>query len=238
MEFRVGGNEVLLSLERSYVSEDDTALLQQISRFKPLVDYLTTFKPQDHVVSTLTVANVASVAGRIASIRGTLGLKDKASKTVTTQPLFLSDDAPAVVLPVILVGQRNYAVLISRPKLAIGGAVAVEAFEGSFRKDDGSFVAEGSELLKALGLQITDKTCSALTAEDVCLGNEGLAPVKVLRASKTFSEQSFAEATATPIVSEDGSARLVVVPMEEVAQVSSDLKANLAASVFLRNKTA
>ena len=236
MEYRVGGNEVLLTLDRAYVADDDTALLQQVSRFKPLVDYLTTFKPQNVTVSTLTITNVQQIAGRVAAVRGMLTVKHKETKDTITQPLVLADEAPSVVLPVITVGQKHYAVLVRRPRLPVGGAEVTEAFEGTFRKEDGAFVAEGAELLKALGLQVTDKTCSALSNDDVTLGNEGSAPVKLLRASKIFTEQSFADATQTAIVSEDGSASLVVVPMEEVSTASSDLKAIVAASVFMRSK--
>jgi hypothetical protein len=235
MEFRVGGNEVLLSLDRAYIAEDDTALLQQISRFKPLVDYLTTFKPQDFVVSTLTVTNVSIIAGRISAVRGVVTLKRKSTKATQAEPLFLSDQQPAIVLPVITVGARHFAVLISRPRLAIGGAPITEAFEGTFG-EDGAFQTEGADLLHALGLQITEKSCSTLSSDDISIGDSGAPPFKVLRATKVFTEQSFNDAMQSTIASEDGLSRLVVVPMDEVAAASTDLKANVAASLFLRSK--
>jgi hypothetical protein len=233
MEYRVGGTEVLLTLDKAYVAEDDTALLQQVSRFKPLVDYLTTFKPQDSVVSVLTINNVTTIAGRIASIRGRITLKHKVTKETQTEALALSDESRAVVLPVLSVGTAQYAALVRRPRLAIGGALITEAFEGTFAKEDGAFVAEGSELLKALGFHITDKTCSALSSEAISF-SDGNPPVKVLRASKVFTDSAFADATRSAIQSDD--ATLVIVPIEEVATQSTDAKAVVAASLLLRAK--
>jgi hypothetical protein len=236
MEFRVGGHEVLLSLDKAYVAEDDTALLQQVSRFKPLVDYLTTFKPADLTLSTLVISNVNLIAGRVAGIRGHITLKHKTTKATRTEPLALSDEHRCVVLPVLSVGDRYYAVLVRRPRLAIGGEFITEAFEGTFAKEDGAFVAEDDVLLQGIGLQVTEKTCSALAGEDINMGVEGSAPVKVLRASKVYTEQSFDEMNKTLMVSEDGRSSLVIIPVEDVPSHSVDLKAIVAASLFLRSK--
>lgn len=236
MEYRVGGNEVLVTLERSYVAEDDAALLQQVTRFKPFVDYLTTFKPQDFVVSVFTISNISLIAGRVSAVAGTLTLKHKLTKELRVEPITLTDAATVVVLPVITVGTTHYAVLVKRPRIAVGGASIAEAFTGHFGKD-GNLVADGGDLLKALGLHVSEKTCSALSNEDIVLGHEGQAPVKIVRATKIFTEQSFDDAMATPITSEDGTS-LEVIELDQVMYSTSDLKAIVAASLLQRTASA
>lgn len=230
MELRVGGNELLLCLDRAYVSDDETALLQQVARFKPLVDYLTTFKPSDFTLSVYTVANVGFVASRVSSVSGHITLKHSATKELLTQPLTLSDDASVVVLPMITVGTNHYAVLVERARVAVGGEKVAEAFSGSFGKD-GAFVTECGELLNALGFQITEKTCTALANDEMVLGQEGNKPLRIVRASRTFTQESYDDAMRSAIATDD--AKLVVVPLADVAATSTDMKAVLAASLAL-----
>lgn len=235
MELRIGGNEVFLSLGRAFYTADENALLQQVSRFKPLIDYLTTFKPQDFTISLMSVAAVSFIANRISDVTLDVTLKHKTTKENLQQVLTVAEETRTVVLPVMLVGNTMYAALVQRPRVAAGGHTVVEAFAGDFAKD-GTFNAEGKELLDAVGFQISEKSCTALTKEDISLGDEGQGPVRILKASKAFSQQSFDEAFGgQPVTS--GSSKLIAVPLESVAAESTDMKAVLAASLALAGKS-
>jgi hypothetical protein len=233
MELRVGGNEVLLTLHAAYVTDDDTAHLQQVARFKPLLDYLTEYKPAGDVyISAMIVTNVTFIANRVASVVVDVDLKNKATKESLVQTLALSDDVPVVVLPVLSVGTKHYAMLVTRPAVAIGGEAIVEAFAGAFNKD-GSFNATDSDLLSDVGFPVSEKTCTALTAEEVSLGHEGQRPVRLLKANKTFTQDSYDDAFSHPV--KRGDATLTLVLLEDVASVSADMKAVLAAALVLKN---
>lgn len=231
MELRVGGNEVFLCFSRAYVAEDDAALLQQISKFKPLVDYLTTFKPQDLTVSTITVTNVTMIASRVFSIIFDLTLVHSKSRESCTQTVKLEDSVQCVVLPILSVGTSHYAALVARPRVALGGEFILEAFSGAFGKD-GLLTAPSIGLLECVGLQVSEKTTVALSNEEICLGDE-LGPVRILKATKAISQQTFDDAFASAQPDELG-ARLVAIPLEEViTNHTSDMKAVVAATLAL-----
>ena len=232
MELRIGGNETFLCLNKAFHTADENALLQQVSRFKPLVDYLTTFKPADFSLSIMSIASVTFIASRIADVTFDVTLKHKTTKETSTQVLTLQDDTRVVVLPVMSVGNRQYAALVRRPRVAAGGHDAVEAFCGTFAKD-GSFNAEGKELLEKVGFSVAEKTCTALgNGELLSVGDEGQPGVTVLKATKVFSQASFDETFGGAPVTH-GASVLAAIPLEEVAANSTDVKAVLAASLAL-----
>lgn len=234
MELRIGGNEVNLSLSKTFVAEDEGALLLQISKHKPLADYLTKWKPADgSSLSSMTVVSVDMIASRIASILVEVTLVHAKTKAKLSQRVRLSDEVRSVVLPVaMLAGGKPAAVLIERRRIATGGELQLEAIEGTFGKDGtltNSVVPAVLKLFDSIGWSITEKTCTALSMDDVSLGADST-PVRLLQATKIFGAESLNEALAA---SKDGDVRLVAVDLDLVPTTTTDLKACVAASLAL-----
>lgn len=233
MDLRVSGVEVLLTLHRAYVTNDDTALLQQVSKFKPLADWITNFRPSGFTLSQITVRNVTFVAQRISSVTFDVVLVSKKDHTADlTQTVTLNDEPVAVVLlPIVTVGSERYGVLVSQLRLAADASAVEEAFLGHFVKD-GSFECRTVGLLAAAGINTTEKNCVSLASEEFSVGEEGLPPVRFMHTTKTMTKSDFDANFNKGSATVDGV--LVARPLKEIAQSSAaDLKARLAASLTL-----
>jgi hypothetical protein len=191
-EFRVGGNEVLLSLSPEYRAfEEDgvtatnsgeavSNLLGNVQRFKPFVDYLTAFKaPAECELTTVVIKNVGQIGTRIASVTCDVTLRHSKSGKSVMQPVHLdSDVVPVAVLPVIEVTDSNnsnsnngisagrYAVLFSRARLALGARSVLDIPIGFF--EGGSGASKSSSSAKPLqvtnGIALDDLAAAGFTA--------------------------------------------------------------------------
>ena len=233
MELRVGGNEVYLSMHSDNVCDDKAGTLQQVSKFKPLVDYLTKFHPTEFSIAAMTVRNVRWVAQRIVSVVVDVKFTGKNRQSMVRSVL-LSEETIHVVLPVLVVGDKSYAVLLSSPHVLLGGANINEAFSGIFLKD-GTFECEYAELLKRADLHVTDRACTALTAEDVSLDSDR--SVRLMQFPKVLTQREFAATFSDAGLPHVGDASLVVCPLSEVTSKTTDLKALLAASMILAKQS-
>lgn len=201
-EFRVGGNEVLLSLAPEYRldasagadASDVGALLGAIQRFKPFVDYLTAFKaPAECELTTVVIKNVGQIGQRISSVTCDVTLRHAKSNNSITQPVHLaSDQVPAVVLPILEVAggdqgkdmtSGKYAVLFPRARLALGSKTVLDAPFGYF--DAASSSAGDKKSASAGPLNVTN----GISAEDL--------------AAAGFTAQHLTEKMCTPLSKED-----------------------------------
>lgn len=199
-EFRVGGNEVLLSLSPEYRSENSNestaeaaaALLGAVQRFKPFVDYLTSFKaPAECDITTVVVKNIGQIGGgatngRISSITCDVTLRHSKTNKSITQPIHLESDAvPAVVLPVLEVADADeannnnngggdkkqlsiagrYAVLFPRARLALGAKVVLDCPTGFFEVASGDKKSAGKPLQITNGISQADLERAGFTPQ-------------------------------------------------------------------------
>lgn len=267
MELNVGGNEVRLSLAPEYrVSSADgnsadaaTNLLGAVQRYKPFVDYLTSFKaPAECELTTIVIKNVGQIGQRIASITLDVTLRHAKTNSSITQPLHLeSDRAPSVILPVIEVAAEadgssaggQFAVLIPRARLALGAKVSLDApmgyFESAAAADQPGAKSNAGKPIQLTNVKqefldqagftakhLTEGMCKPLSTNDIVTGYEGQAPVQLLVARRSCSMKELSD-LMQPFQQQGGSeAPFVLVPLEDVPNRTTDIHAILAASLF------
>lgn len=229
MELRVAGHEVLLTLNKSYCSEDESSVLQAVAKFKPLVDYLTKLSTEGFQLSTLTVKNVRYIAQRIVYVTFDALVASIKTRDTVSQTITLSDDVLAAYLPVVTCNGISYALLVEQKRIPCGGASVVEAFNG-VQLPNGNFSGPTASLLSAVNIPV--EGLKSLTTNDIVVGNEGTAPTVFLSSTKEVSEAELAQLQNAS--SEDG-AKVVVIPLEDVIGTTVDVKAAVAAALILQN---
>lgn len=227
MELRVAGNEVLLSLHRTYCAEDDSAVLQAVSKFKPLMDYLTKLNTDGFALSTLLVRNVQYVAQRIVQVHLDALFQAKGALDTITDSITLSDESLAVYLPVVVCSGVKYGVLVAEPLVAIGGQSIAHALCGVQSKP-GAFTSAHNELLSSNGFAVDGLT--SMSANELVVGHEGLAPSKFLTSTRVVTEDELAALQSLAAV---GGVSLVIQAVEDIVTNSQDLKATVAAALTL-----
>jgi hypothetical protein len=232
MELRVAGHEVLLTLNKSYCCEDDSAVLQAVAKFKPLVDYLTKLNTEGFQLSTLTIKNVSYIAQRIVYVTVDALFASVKTRDTVSQVITLSDEVLAAYLPVVVCNGVSFAVLVEQQRIACGGGVLVaEAFRG-VQLPNGNFSGTNAGLLTAVGLPT--EGLKTLTPSEVVVGNEGTAPMTFLTSTKEVTESELSQLkNAAP---EDG-AKLVIMPLNDVIGCTTDLKAAIAVALLLQSSS-
>lgn len=227
MELRVAGHEVLLNVHQSYCADDESAVIANVSKYKPLLDYLTKVVLDDVALSAITIRNVATISQRIASVTVDVEfVKMGPSRERSTETIILSEDPTAVFLPTVESGGKRFAVLVQQPKVATGGQNVAGAFVGTNPKP-GVFSGVGEDLLRTVGIDAYG--LKTLNQRDVVLGNEGTAPVKFLSSMKIVSEADLASIAEAA----DATGKIVLMDLEDVPSMCADLKACVAASLLL-----
>ena len=234
MDLRISGTEVFVQLDKGYVAEDDAALLQEVSKFKPLADWITKFRPTDFNLSVIVIRSISKVAQRISSIVFEVTLVSKSSKENLVQTVTLCDEPTQVVLlPILVVDGKKYGALVNSTRVALGSVNVTEAFTGFFQKD-GSFESQAATaLLDPVGIATSEKYCQSLSEEDISLGDDGFPPVRPMYLEKAISKAEFDNFFGASNKTTNDAGTLVAYPLEEVASNTSDIKAILTASLVL-----
>mmetsp|Transcript_66519 Transcript_66519/g.77190 ORF Transcript_66519/g.77190 Transcript_66519/m.77190 type:complete len:235 (+) Transcript_66519:59-763(+) len=233
MDLRVAGHEVFLTLHRTYCADDDSTVLQAVSKFKPLMDYLTKLNTEGFQLSSLTVRNVQYVATRIVSVTmDTLfASSKKGERDTVSECITLSDDCVCVYLPVLqMASGEKLGVLVNQCRPTIGGQAHTEAFFGVQLKP-GSFSGSLTELLANASIPLDGLTVIP-APHDLIVGNEGIGPIKLLTSTKANVTEADVQ-TIQGLTSPCG-AKLVVEPLQDILSSSSDLRATVAAALLLK----
>ena len=226
MDLRVAGHEVVLSLHRTYVSDDDVHVLQSVAKYKPLVDYLTKLHTEDFKLSNIVIRNVVLIAHRIGSITVDM-LFSGANRETISQTVVLTDEVQSLLLPVVTSGDEKYAVLVESARLGLCGASVPELFIGSQGKA-GSFSGPHVQLLTNNGF--TFEGIANLGPAELNVGQDGQAPLRFSVVNKTMDAAALEKLKGS--ATED--AKLIVVPLLDVVRNQiGDLKTLTAVSLVL-----
>lgn len=225
MEFSIGSNDVFLSLHPTYCAEDDGSILQAVSKYKPLVDWLTRYQPDTYKISRITVRNIQWIAKRIAVLAVDVELTN-GERQKLVQSCTFTDDAKVVLLPVLSLNGHLYGVVIRQRRVALGGEEIEEAITGTVGKE--GFVGTGSEVLSQFGFKLGGNDLVALRGSTPFSLGEGLATASLVKATSALSPDD-----ARPLldgIAVDGGV-VVARPLAQLASTARDLKVLVAASL-------
>jgi len=246
MDFKLGSRTLSLSLHPSFVTEDPRELLQSVSKYKPLQDFVLRFPVNGNVViAQIQVLMVEFIAQRIESTTVEVGLastKDKLAPLML-QRVTISDLNPVCVLPVATLaeGNKKFALLLTGSSVFLAES-APQPFSGTQQSNGGGLVLQDQSILRALGFDFSAGSLKLLGSQDGTLfGDECRPPVRLMSVSQSFPSVESLNTRITQAVAEaakaDGTSTLglVAVPLEEVRKSSQDLRARLAATLVLGN---
>lgn len=227
MDLKVSGHDVFLCLDKSYCTEDEGLVLAPVSKYRPLLDWITRFRPSpDYKLAIITVTNVSWVAQRVSSITADVTLQATKNSTLTIQQAVTLTDLPTVgLLPIFDVEGVKTAVLIQSFRLAAAG-VSGEVFLGQETKP-GCVTMNNASLLDALGFDVSPHLLQPL-GSDMTFGNESLASVKLFKTVKILSPSELTQAQEAVAALASPSQQVLFVALSEVAQRTNDLKTALA----------
>lgn len=235
MEFSIGSNDVFLALHPTYCAEDDGTMLAAVSKYKPLVDWLTKYQTEGFKLSRVIVRNVQWVAKRISVLAADVelvsterGVSSSSNKLI--QSVTFTDDAQAILLPVLSVNGFSYAVVVRQRRVALGGDVSEEAITGTVTKE--GFTGLGANVLAKFGFKLNGSDLVALRTTPFSFG-EGLLPQSIVKTSHALTQvdaQPLLDGVALEV---DGSSGAVIIArlLDDVARTATDLKLLTAASL-------
>ena len=229
MDLKVSGHDVFLCLDKAYCVEDEATVLGPVSKYRPLLDWITRFRPSpDYTLSSITVRNVTWVAHRVASVSADITLQStKQTDLKLVQAVMLTDLPAVAILPLFQTEGAKVALLVNNFRLPASG-VGAEVFVG-YESKPGSVALENEQALVALGFDLSAHSLLPLGSSDVTVGNEDLMPVKLFKTTKIVSAGELEQAQEAAKKLETATFSLSFVPLGDIANTTNDLKTVLSA---------
>ncbi len=230
MDLKVSGHEVYLCLDKTYCVEDESTILGPVSKYRPLLDWITRFRPSpDYKLAVISVRNVSWVAQRVASITVDITLfSSKQTGVKLEQALTLTDLPSVALIPLLDVDGQKIAVLTKSFRLPAKD-VASEVFVGVESKP-GSVTMDNAAALAALGIDTSAHLLQPLGNGDVTIGNENLAPVKLFKTTKIVTSAEFEQLQDAAKSLETPTFAVTFLTLSDAA-ASNDLKTVLCAKL-------
>ena len=231
MNISVGSHNVFLQLHPAYCSSDDGSLLQQVSKYRPLVDWLTKFRPEArlHKISQITVCNASWVAKRLESVSIDVEFVSADGSARITQSFTLTDFSQTVLVPILKVNGSQYPILIRQSRAALGGEQCEEFFVGNVTAD--GFEGPNSALLKNIGFNLTPTALTELRPGNLSFA-DGLPPANFAKAELDAPHSDAQELLQVGGKTFPGGITLKALTISEVLASSSDLKTILACTLL------
>lgn len=238
MEFKIRGENVLLTTHKTYCEVGEQNGLQAVSLYSPFLKFSTECEKRGPVPRAFIIRNIFRFAHRVVGILMDVEYVDSTGVKVT-HTVHLTDQSPAVLLPVIHVGEKAYALLIRHRRIATSMKLVTEAITGMVGPNGEFSCKEHERALEKVGVQlsssqlISERTFTIGGDEEGALGyhfytmrmartTEELAPLLVSSGgSKTTIDQGSSGSTSVL------EPRLYAVPISEVNECG-DAKATLA----------
>lgn len=223
MELNIGGKTVLLTTHKTYCEVDEVNGLRAVSQYGPFQQYVAQCEANGPIPSAFILRNIFRYAHRVVGVVMDVELKDETGKNlIVSQTVNLTERLPAVMLPIVEIGTKKYAMLLHHRRLATGLSAVDEALCGVV-DIDGSFSSEYNEMLTTAGFDLSQAT--ALPRKCV-VGGEGSLAYTFFTMSITRQDEV---QVAELLDKGDGtSPRLFLTPIDDVHGLG-DAKASLAA---------
>ncbi|KAG5481769.1 hypothetical protein CUR178_07122 [Leishmania enriettii] len=222
MELVVGQKRVLLTTHKTYSEADELHSLRAFVRYAPLCTYLAECATNGPVPDAVVVRRLERVAHRITGAIVDLVYRDACSSSSTTRALRLSNTCPAVLLPVVCVQGRRYAVLAQQALVPQGLAVVTMAMRGVVNAE-GDFASDTyASALAEVGIRLEDATL--ISSTPFTIGNEGEPAIRLFTVKATWDAEQAEQLRENP--------KLALVALKDVF-AAGDAAASLAVSLML-----
>ena len=232
MNLSVGSHDIFLQLHPAYCSSDDGSLLQQVSKYRPLVDWLTKFRPDAslHKLSQITICNVSWVSKRIESVALDVEfISTSEGAPRITQSFSLTEYPQTVLIPLLKVNGTQFPLLVRQERAALGGQVSEEAFIGNVNAD--GFEGPHSAILISMGFNLAPTALTELRSGSLSFA-DGLPPANFAKVELEIPQdeaQQFLEQGGKLF---EGGVYVKALTQSEVLSSSSDLKTVLACTLL------
>lgn len=224
MELVVEGQSVLLTTHKTYGEMPELDCLRAVARYPPLLAFLQRCANSGTLPTAVVVRRLHRVAHRIHGAVVDVLYEDAATHTTRVHALGLTTDRPALLMPVVVVGGTQLALLARQSTLSQGLCPVAAGIRGTV-SEAGQFEASAklSASLQALGVDCTKS--QLITPHAFTIGNEGEPPVHLFSLTLRWDDTTAQEAEAT--------SHVVLMPLVDVLQ-SHDAGAALCASLLLQ----
>ncbi|KAG5481124.1 hypothetical protein LSCM1_06805 [Leishmania martiniquensis] len=221
MELTVGQKQVLLTTHKAYSEADELHSLRAFAKYPPLCTYLAQCTENGPIPDAVVVRRLERVAHRITGATVDLLYGDARSSILTTRVLRLSDARPAVLVPIVAVEGRRYAVLAQQAVVPQGLAVVKMAIRGVVDAEGAFASAAYASALAEVGLRLADAKPIKPTA--FTIGNEGEPPTHLFTVSAAWDAEQAEKLRQNP--------KLALVAFKDVF-TAGDAAASLAVSLM------
>ncbi|CAJ1021589.1 conserved hypothetical protein [Leishmania braziliensis MHOM/BR/75/M2904] len=218
MELTVGGKPVLLTTHKAYCEVNELQSLRAFAQYPPLCTYLTECEKNGPIPDAVVVRHLERVAHRITGAVVDLIY----GGTSTARVLRLTNARPAVLLPIVAIEERRYAVLVQQVELSQGLKTVTTAMRGIVDAEGGFANDTYTSALARAGVRIAD--ASPLSFTDFTIGNEGEPAVRFFTLTTTCNAEQAEQLRQNP--------DLALVALKDVF-ASGDAAASLAVSLVL-----
>eukprot|EP01061_Rhynchopus_euleeides_P003255 TRINITY_DN12514_c0_g1_i1.p1 TRINITY_DN12514_c0_g1~~TRINITY_DN12514_c0_g1_i1.p1 ORF type:complete len:236 (+),score=67.15 TRINITY_DN12514_c0_g1_i1:843-1550(+) len=218
-EVKVGNAVVALTVANE--CQSDPALLQSISRFKPLIEWGNRLSvPEWAAVKAVEVQNATTVVGRLNSVRLSVTIASEEGDTVR-ESITLCDNQHAALLILVKVDDVLHTITVSGPLPAIASESHEEI---PFGVSTSSFEVPYSDSLEQLGVVLQTSKHRPLVCKD---GPSALYPGAVGAQAQRFysvqlADQKAAFAEQFPL--QEGDYVLRLCPIEDLARRTSSTR--------------
>jgi hypothetical protein len=221
MELAVDGRTVLLATHKTYCEGEELQTLRAISQYHPLLSYLQSCAERGALPTAIVVRRLYRIAHRIHGAEVDVVYEDATRHSTTAYVVQLSNLHPALLMPVVAVNGKRYALLAQESTLSQGLRPVVTCIRGCV-DDAGRFDATAhAAALSALGVSYAD--AKPLSSQKFTIGNEGEPPLRVYSMTLHWDAGS-----ARAVEASNG---LVLMPLEEVPR-AGDVGAAFCASML------
>eukprot|EP00796_Vickermania_ingenoplastis_P001854 gene1854-1133_t len=223
MEIKIRDKDVLLTTHKTYCEPEEVKGLQAVSQYAPFQKYVADCSARGPAPRAFIVRNIFRFAHRVVGVVLEVEYVDSTGKKLS-QTVNLTDQPPAILMPIIQIGDKKYAVLVRQRRLATGLEATDEAITGAVGLS-GEFSSDHNEAVEALGFSLS---AAKPLPRSYTIGEDGNLAYTIYT---TSIEKQDEVQIAELLEKGDGmSPRLFAVPVTDVIRLG-DSKAALAACV-------
>lgn len=238
MEFKICEKNVLLTTHKTYCEVDEQNGLQAVFHYSPFQKFSSECEKRGPVPKAFIIRNIFRLAHRVVGVLMDVEYIDSTGMKVT-HTVHLTDQPPAVLLPIINVGEKTYALLVNHRRVATGMKTVTEAITGVVGPNDEFSCKEHENALEKAGFQLS--LSEVMTKRTFTIGGDEEGTVGytfyTMRVARTLEEISpfLLSPVGSKPINDAGSSRsnsvldprLCAIPLSEVYGCG-DAKASLA----------
>ncbi|CAD2222368.1 hypothetical protein, conserved [Angomonas deanei] len=223
MEIKVQNGTILLSIHSTLLVTNKEETLRSVADYPPFQQYIGSFEqPGSILPKAILIRSIMKMAQRIVRVIADV-VVDTDGKEIT-QPIQLSAESPAVLLPIAVVDGKKYGIVVGQRRMSLSFFPTKEAIYGSV-DETGRFTSDCNSILTSLGFNLAG--VEAVGERTFTIGNEGKLPFRIFSVTANLTQQQLE--TIGSAESEEG--RPIAVPFDVLPSLD-DAKVGLAACLL------